>query len=563
MSLQIRRGIESQRTGVVFDEGEISWTTDTNKLYVGDGSTAGGVNVIASAAGTGLTFGTDPGSPSTYQKLNFSGSGLGLTTDVVTEGVTYGRVYFTNARAQTAVSSMFTTLGTAPTTGNVTGAISPSQITVSGGTSGMNPYIPFTVTGTGGQGLTAGTYYICTIVDSTHVTLSSTLLLAQAGTAIASFTTGSITGTTYSAGGGGGDVYFTYNPTTQTISANVTLDGVGITSVSQDTSPSLGGNLNIGNFNVTSAGTGAISIAGAITAGTGNITTTSGNIIATAGNITAGGTVSAPTLTASDHVSAVAYQGTALTSAVLFKSSAQQAVNINTLNIDGTGTNAPAFTLNSSRGTIAAPTNTAAGDILTSIQFQGYYGGQYIPAVTVRGQWESGSVLTSPYAGGTFFVGVGNNNNAFNTLTFNSKGTLSVSGPVQVGLFNTGAYPANGPASALTSFVITGIAGQCSCSATTLALGGTITISGTLGGTGTISGYAGGPTTYYIVTTNGSTTFTLSATGNGSGITTTAGTPTGLTLSLSLPQKGMIIFDSTSNHFYGYNGTNWVAFTGP
>jgi hypothetical protein len=29
------------------------------------------------------------------------------------------------------------------------------------------------------------------------------------------------------------------------------------------------------------------------------------------------------------------------------------------------------------------------------------------------------------------------------------------------------------------------------------------------------------------------------------------------------PVKGMIIFDSTLNHFYGYNGTAWVAFTGP
>lgn len=464
MSLQIRRGIESQRTGVVFDEGEISFTTDTKKLYVGDGTTAGGTNVIASAAGTGLSWN------STTQTLNFSGAGLGLTTDVVTEGITYGRVYFTTARAQTAVSSMFTTLGTLPVTGNVTGAISPSQITVSGGTSGMNPYIPFTVTGSGGQGLTAGTYYICTIVDATHVTLSSTLLLAQAGTAIASFTTGSINGTTYSAGGGGGDVYFTYNPTTQTISANVTLDGVGITSVSQDTSPALGGNLNIGNFNVSSAGTGAISIVGSITTSTGNITATAGTVT---GNAVSGGTVSATTtVSAGTSVLAASYRGTALTNPVLLQSTAQQAFQMASINIDGTGTNTPSLVLNTARGTIAAPTNTVAGDFLSTIQFQGYYNGQYVPAVTVRGQWDATSVLSSTYAGGTFFVGVGNNSNAFNTMTFNSKGTLAVSGPVQVGLFATGSYPAS-------------------------------------------------------------------------------------------PAKGMIIFDNTLNHFYGYNGSAWVAFTGP
>jgi hypothetical protein len=69
--------------------------------------------------------------------------------------------------------------------------------------------------------------------------------------------------------------------------------------------------------------------------------------------------------------------------------------------------------------------------------------------------------------------------------------------------------------------------------------------------------------TYYITVTNGTTSFTLSATGNGSPISTTAGTPVGLTTTVQLPQKGMIIFDSTVNHFYGYNGTNWVQFTGP
>jgi hypothetical protein len=56
MSLRIRRGTNAQRTGITFDLGEIVYTTDTQKLYVGDGATAGGLNVLASAAGTGLVF---------------------------------------------------------------------------------------------------------------------------------------------------------------------------------------------------------------------------------------------------------------------------------------------------------------------------------------------------------------------------------------------------------------------------------------------------------------------------------------------------------------------------
>ena len=87
----------------------------------------------------------------------------------------------------------------------------------------------------------------------------------------------------------------------------------------------------------------------------------------------------------------------------------------------------------------------------------------------------------------------------------------------------------------LSGVAITGIAGQFSCTTSSLALavGQSITISGTYGGTGSISGYTN-PTTYYIIAANStSTTFTLSTTAGGSGVTTTAGTPTGLTYTLS------------------------------
>jgi len=55
MSLQIRRGTEAQRTAVTFDSGEPAWVTDTQTLYVGDGSTAGGV--IPKARTTGAAGG--------------------------------------------------------------------------------------------------------------------------------------------------------------------------------------------------------------------------------------------------------------------------------------------------------------------------------------------------------------------------------------------------------------------------------------------------------------------------------------------------------------------------
>ena len=93
---------------------------------------------------------------------------------------------------------------------------------------------------------------------------------------------------------------------------------------------------------------------------------------------------------------------------------------------------------------------------------------------------------------------------------------------------------ASGVTTTLSGVVITGTAGQFSCTAMSpaLSIGQSITISGTLGGTGTITGYTD-PTTYYVIATNGSTTFTLSTTAGGAGVVTTAGTPTGLTYTLS------------------------------
>ena len=43
MSLQIRRGTDAERQGIVFDDGEIVYATDTGTVWVGDGVTAGGI----------------------------------------------------------------------------------------------------------------------------------------------------------------------------------------------------------------------------------------------------------------------------------------------------------------------------------------------------------------------------------------------------------------------------------------------------------------------------------------------------------------------------------------
>jgi len=45
MPLQLRRGTDAQRSGVVFAAGELIYVTDTDALYIGDGATVGGIAV--------------------------------------------------------------------------------------------------------------------------------------------------------------------------------------------------------------------------------------------------------------------------------------------------------------------------------------------------------------------------------------------------------------------------------------------------------------------------------------------------------------------------------------
>jgi hypothetical protein len=129
--------------------------------------------------------------------------------------------------------------------------------------------------------------------------------------------------------------------------------------------------------------------------------------------------------------------------------------------------------------------------------------------------------------GETVITALGTGTGGVGTYTINLSQTVASTSlsSATVGAKVTGTIGAS-----LSTVTITGTAGQFACAASPipLAIGQSLTISGTYGGTGSISGYVD-PTTYYIIATNTSTTFTLSATLGGAAITTTAGTPTGLT----------------------------------
>lgn len=77
MALQVRRGTNSERLGVTFAPGELVYTTDSKGLYVGDGLTPGGVDVVSTSGISGANDVDLPTFiPTTVSTVESDGNGL-------------------------------------------------------------------------------------------------------------------------------------------------------------------------------------------------------------------------------------------------------------------------------------------------------------------------------------------------------------------------------------------------------------------------------------------------------------------------------------------------------
>ena len=274
MSLRIRRGTDAQRQTLTFDQGEVVYTTDTKKVYIGDGITAGGTNILATSAGSGVTFNA------TTQAFDFNTQALGITTSDVAEG---SRKYFTTQRAQDAAAALFTATGSPPSSGTITGTIATGTIVLNSADLALVNGTRMQISGAGGNGISAGTYYVVSAVG-TSVVLANSLANATNGVQITGISTGSVTGTTYTAGGTDSGITFVYDDVNNVI--NVVSNGT--TTLVNDTNPRLGANLGLNNYDITGTGnintTGTLGISGGLSrdlslnsynlTGTGNITAT-------------------------------------------------------------------------------------------------------------------------------------------------------------------------------------------------------------------------------------------------------------------------------------------------
>jgi hypothetical protein len=415
MSLRIRRGTDAQRLTLTFDQGEVVYTTDTKKVYIGDGVTAGGTNILATSAGTGVTFNA------TTQAFDFTTSNLGLTTSVVSEGA---NKYFTTQRAQDAAAALFTAVGSPATTGTIVGTVATGTVTLSATPSPLlEQGEKFTVIGTGGGGLTAGGTYFVISNTGTSVILASSLANAMTSTAITSLSTASLTGTTFSSAGISTGITFTYDSVTHTLTANST----GLTSLVTDSNPSLGGNLAINAFNIT--GTGSFS--GTNISGTGTVsapavtgTTSIGtNIVRIVGNaITTTNAGASPNST--DLIIGTAATATSLK--IFTNDPAHPSLALQGRTSGGaTGTN---IEFKTSRGTITVPTTVQVGDAVNLITSFANDGTDY-RLTSIMGSFidPNGTVGTNTLTGliGLITLADGNPSNVKGVF-INRKGWLTV-----------------------------------------------------------------------------------------------------------------------------------------
>jgi hypothetical protein len=204
----------------------------------------------------------------------------------------------------------------------------------------------------------------------------------------------------------------------------------------------------------------------------------------------------------------------------------------------------PAVTFSGGGGSSAAATATVSGGVVTAIAVSNV-GSAYTSAPTVAIAKPKRTIPTSGVAiateqitytahgltaaesvkyfhgGSTAITGLSNNTEYFVSALGLAANTFRLATTAEAAAGRT----------ALAGVAISGTAGQFTCTATTLAVGDHIKITGTLGGTGTITGYATG-NIYEVSAVTGTspsvTGFTVTDEA-GNAIVTTAGTPTGLT----------------------------------
>lgn len=395
MALQLRRGSNSERLQFTPLAGELIVETDNWSVWVGDGNTPGGLMVTNSSSNT-----------------------LDGLSDVTVTQPSEGQILKYNLIAQSWVNAD----DPIPTLNGLSDVSLAPQVNIGqvlsyNGTSWVNSDIATNLSDlsdvnlntpvSGGQVLqydfNTGKWINASITFTTSLSSLSDVMLTGIPT--------------------NGQV-LQYNSATQRW-VNGTISGGtgGISNVVEDTTPQLGGDLDLNNKNI--IGIGGINITGSVTA--------SGTIGNTVLSISGQNIVSASVTTDDLQIRHLNIGGEFTpTTPIVYshKTSLARLYGTSELGLDETTT---WLDINASKGTLSAKTSLSPGDVVSGIRFQGYNGTDYLTGSALRYSVPATADYLTGLPAGNLEVLVADNGNI---QIFNFRHTGTFEAPV----IQTGVY---------------------------------------------------------------------------------------------------------------------------
>ena len=469
MALQIRRGTNAERLTITPLQGELIFTTDTKNVYVGDGTTLGGVAIntdlnsedVQDIVGPMFTGGTHTGVSFSYN------DGNGTINATVTGGggsgtVTTVSVASANGFAGTVANPTTTPAITLSTT--ATGILKGNGTAISAAVSGTDYQAPISLTTTGTSGaatLVGNTLNIPQYTGGGGGTPggNDTEVQFNSGGAFAGSSNLTFDGNDLTVGGSvigdlsgnvtgnvTGDVLG--DLTGNIISSNTLLPILDTTAIVAEYTGNVTG--NVISSNTLSA---VVDTGGATTIFTGDLTgnvtgNLNGNVTGdVSGNVTGNlfGDVSATTVLTT-NLSGGAGDIT-VQSPLLLQGSIDHATQIDfkkrivitdpaagafiTLNHHENTASGPMITFNRSRGTSSVPTSLQVGDYIQRLEFLAYDGSSYVAPLAISTQ------VTEPVTSGivptkTSFQVMTRTGSILESLAFNEVGGVETQRPVLI-----------------------------------------------------------------------------------------------------------------------------------
>jgi hypothetical protein len=233
MPLRLRRGTDSTRTSITPVQGEPIYTTDTKKLFIGDGTTAGGVEIggtsVANSSNDRIitSDGTSTGLVA-ESNLSFNGTQLNVTGSIIATSLT-GSLQGSSSYSNQSLSSSFATnSSTAQTASYVLNAVSASFATNSS-TAQTASYVLNAVSSSFATNSSTASY-VLNAVSSSFATTASFVLGGISSFSVNSPVNGRVLlsdGTT-NAATASANLYFTGSQNTLIVSSSLVISGSSV-----------------------------------------------------------------------------------------------------------------------------------------------------------------------------------------------------------------------------------------------------------------------------------------------------------------------------------------------